>query len=127
MHPALRKGSLFYEKKIIFHFSTTPPISFPAYGPAVSIKVGCASHPGATNYMSGGVIDSSTGGGFNPPPPTIPPSTRTLDVRRNAPPVHFSGKLSCRHSSPDAKDLSFTYLVVFVRSLVLFLPPLLWL
>ena len=63
MHPALRKGPLFYKKKPIFHFFTTPhfpfflqkktifhifynknthTISFPAYGPAsVGIKQYC--------------------------------------------------------------------------------------
>ena len=48
MHPALRKGPLFYTKHppfptfftkktpCIFHFTkNTPPISFPAYGPVI--------------------------------------------------------------------------------------------
>ena len=34
MHPALRKGPLFYTKETHFPlFYKTPPISFPAYGP----------------------------------------------------------------------------------------------
>ena len=37
MHPALRKDQLFLQKTPIFHFFyKTPPISFPAYGPAVA-------------------------------------------------------------------------------------------
>jgi len=38
MHPALKKGSLFYKKTSpVFHlfYKKTPPTSFPAYGPAV--------------------------------------------------------------------------------------------
>jgi len=38
MHPALRKGPLFLQKNAphfpLFFYKKTPPISFPAYGPA---------------------------------------------------------------------------------------------
>jgi len=60
MHPALRKGPLFYNPPPIFHFFyNPPPISFPSYWPVTVGMGACSADAGGSTALHRAAVDDN--------------------------------------------------------------------